>query len=385
MPSRGSRRSEMTGERASGSPRALTAAKLGIALVATGLGFGLTAALVCGLGLLGLVVGMVSWVELSVRGGRLERERGPTRMEESESYPLRLSLGGTLLPPPGGELTDPLLDFPIPVGPRWGRWFSRDVRLDGPGRRELVPARLTVQDPLGLWPRELHSDRSDELVVLPRVEAVDWGEAGSGAGGRPGGDGAGGDAGSARRGLANLEVDGLRPYRDGSPASRIHWPAVARTGEMFERRLVTGGDPRPLVVLDPRGGTERAEWEKAMRAAASLCVWLGRAGGCDLLLPGERRPLGIDPALHGWPAAHTRIALADPAASVGIPSGLRGAVVIWVTAARELPASVRLRHPGSVLVTPHGSRRAAILRVAGCFGYLAVAAERRAPSRRAAA
>ena len=27
---------------------------------------------------------------------------------------------------------------------------------------------------------------------------------------------------------------------------------MARTGEMLERRLVAGGEPRPLVVLDPR-------------------------------------------------------------------------------------------------------------------------------------
>jgi uncharacterized protein (DUF58 family) len=368
----------------SGSPRAPATAVLGLLLTASGLGFGLTAALVCGLGLLGLVAGAVSWVELATLGGRLERERGPGRVDERDPYPLRLRLQGTLLPPPGGELMDPLLERPLLVGPRWRRRLARDVWLEGPGRRHLAPSHLTVRDPLGLWRRELSSSQSDELVVLPRVEPVRWAEGGTERGGRSEGSGSDSDAHSRRGGLAQFEVDGLRPYRDGSPASRIHWPAVARTGEMLERRLVAGGDPRPVIVFEPRGG-DRAERERAMRAAASLCVALARMGGCDLVLPGERRPFTIEPGLRSWPEAHTRIALADPRAGVGAPSRLRGAVVLWVTAGRGLPASLRRLDPRSLVVTPHGSRRTAAFRVAGCFAYPARASERRTAPRRAAA
>ena len=375
----------MTGVRESGSPRAPATAALGVALTAAGLGFGLTAALVCGLGLLALVIGAVAWVELSTWRGRLQRERGPARIDERDPYPLRVRLAGTLLPPPGGELRDPLLDRPVGVGPRWRRRLARDIWLEGPGRRRLGAADLTISDPLGLWRRRLSTARSDDLVVLPRVEEVLWGESGTEAGGRSDGTGSASDANARRGGLAQFEVDGLRPYRDGSPASRIHWPAVARTGEMLERRLIAGGDPRPLVVFDPRGAAERADRERAMRAAASLCVALARAGGCDLLLPGERRPLTIDSALRSWPEAHTRIALADHGAAVPDPGRLRGAVVLWVTAARGLPGSVRSLRPGSVVVTPHGSRRSSMFRVAGCSAYPAVATERRARRRRVAA
>jgi uncharacterized protein (DUF58 family) len=374
----------MTEVRDSGSPRAAATAKLGIAFIAAGLGFGLTAALVCGLGLLGLVAGAVAWVELSTRGGRLERERGPSRIDERDSFPLRLRVRGALLPPPGGELTDPLLDRPVPIGPRWSRRLSRDIRLGGPGRRRLDSARLIVRDPLGLSRRELRSARSDDLVVLPRVEPVQRAEGGSEIGGRSEGSGGVGDAGSARVGLAQAEVDGLRPYRDGSPASRIHWPAVARTGEMLERRLVADGEPRPIVVFEPRGAG-RVHQERAMRAAASLCVALARAGGCDLLLPGQPRPLTIDPGLRSWPEAHTRIAMADPRVGVAAQASLHGAVVLWVTAGRGLPPSLGRLRPGSLLVTPHGSRRGAIFRVSGCFAYPAGASERRALPRRAAA
>src|SRR4051812_22500381 len=117
----------MKAERASGSPRAPATAALGAAFTAAGLGFGLTAALVCGLGLLALVAGAVAWVELASRWGRLERERGPSRIDERDPSPLRLRLAGTLLPPPGGELRDPLLERPLSVGPRWSRRITRDI------------------------------------------------------------------------------------------------------------------------------------------------------------------------------------------------------------------------------------------------------------------
>jgi uncharacterized protein (DUF58 family) len=351
------------------APRAPITAALGAAFFLVGLGFGLPAALVCGIALLTLAIGAVAWVELATRGGRLERLPGPGRLEESEPYPLRIRLRRTLLPPPGGELSDPLLDRSVPVGPRWPRRLDRAVWLQTPGRFQLDPAGLLVRDPLGLWQRRLHSDVALDLIVLPRIDAVRWeGRGGAPQGQLPGARHAGAAA-SRRGGLAQFEVDGLRPYRDGSPASRIHWPAVARTGEMIERRLVSGGDPRPLIVFDPRGAAERDHLERAMRATASLCVELGRTGGCELLLPGERRPLVIDPALRSWPEAHVRIAVCDPKAGPLLPPGMSGGAVLWVTAGAGLPSALRRLRTGSFLITPSGSRGAAAFRVSGCFGY----------------
>jgi hypothetical protein len=223
-------------------------------------------------------------------------------------------------------------------------------------------------------------------VVLPRIDPVRWAGSGADPRGQSAGSGNASDAISRRGGLAQFEVDGLRPYRDGSPASRIHWPAVARTGEMIERRLVAGGEPRPLIVFDPRGAPDPGHRERAMRAAASLCVEFARTGGCDLLLPGERRPLTIDAALRSWPEAHVRIAVSDPTAGPALLPALRGSAVLWVTAGRGLPGSLRGLRGGSFLITPTGSRRVAAFRVSGCFGYpIDAMAERRDTRRRAAA
>ena len=86
---------------------------------------------------------------------------------------------------------------------------------------------------------------------------------------------------------AEFEVDGLRPYREGSPASRIHWPALARSGEMHERRMVAGAEATPLVVLDAELPDDQEALDRAVRAAASLCVHLAPGSGCSVLLPGS--------------------------------------------------------------------------------------------------
>jgi uncharacterized protein (DUF58 family) len=374
----------MNGEAEARGPRAPSTAALGTAFLAAGLAFDLPAALVCGIGLLALALGAVAWVELATLGGCLEREPGPARVEESEPYPLRIALRRTLLPPPGGELTDPLLERSVAVGPRWARRLEREIWLETPGRRRLPPARLVVRDPLGLWRRRLESEGSADLVVLPRIDPVRWNGAGADARGQAAGSGSASAATARRGGLAQFEVDGIRPYRDGSPASRIHWPAVARTGEMIERRLVAGGEPRPVVVLDLRDGDAAAR-QRAMRAAASLCVELARAGGCDLLPPGERRPLTIDPALRSWPEAHVRIAVSDPSAAPAVLPSRSGGPVVWVTAGRGLPPSLRRLRPGSFLVAATGSRRGAAFRVSGCFAHPVAGADRNAARRRVAA
>jgi hypothetical protein len=113
----------------------------------------------------------------------------------------------------------------------------------------------------------------------------------------------------------------------------------------------------------------------AVRAAASLCVWLAREGGCSILLPGDRRPIEVGHELGGWHAVHMRLALveegpAPPASTLGP----RGGAVVWVTAAdlRAAPRALERVPAGArYVVTPGplpGARPA--FEVAGCTGCL---------------
>ena len=139
--------------------------------------------------------------------------------------------------------------------------------------------------------------------MLPRVEPVTApGGGGAGAGVH---GGAGIDSGVMGRRLdasmAELEIDGLRPYREGTSASRIHWPSVARSGEMLERRLVAELDSAPLIVLDAVGAGRTRRGSTRRCAPPRRCASIsGHAGGCAILLPGERRPVEIGHDLAGW-------------------------------------------------------------------------------------
>src|SRR5688572_894247 len=101
-------------------PAAPTAAGLGAALIAAGLGFGSPSLLVPGLGLLGLALIAYVWVGLAAPS-KLVRAPGPSRVIEDEPFRLRIRAHGGVLPLPGGELTDPVLEAPLRVGPGWRR------------------------------------------------------------------------------------------------------------------------------------------------------------------------------------------------------------------------------------------------------------------------
>ena len=194
---------------------------------------------------------------------------------------------------------------------------------------------------------------------------------------------------AAAEALAAVDLDGLRPYRPGTSASRIHWQALARGAGLLERRLQADGDSRPLVVLDARGSGAIELLDAAVRAAASLTLELARSGGCGLLLPGEQRATAIDRELISWPAAYARLALVDgTGAGSRAPSlgryGARIGPMIYVAAQAPDRLPTTAAGPGrgvTVLVVPKrglvgdrppGIRGAlvATLEVSACRGFL---------------
>jgi len=50
------------------------------------------------------------------------------------------------------------------------------------------------------------------------------------------------------------------------------------------------------------------------------------AGGCRVLLPGERLPIPVENLAEGWPAVHRRLASLRGAAVSAAPAAPRGAV-----------------------------------------------------------
>jgi uncharacterized protein (DUF58 family) len=363
--------------------RPLAVAGFGLALCLAGATFDAASLYVPGVAMIAIAGGATAWVLLAASGAAIDRVTGPHTVVEEEPYPLRIEVRAGVLPPPGGELIEPLLGWPVTIAGRWSRRVRINVRFSRRGRRVLEPGRLVIRDPLRLFSRELVGAGGNEVLVLPRVEPVTapgGGGAGAGAHG-----GSGMDPGVMGRrldaSLAELEIDGLRPYREGTSASRIHWPTVARRGEMLERRLVAELDSAPLIVVDPSEPDSEEGLDMAVRAAASLCVHLGRDRGCAILLPGDRRPMEIGGDLAGWPAVHARLALVESApAPPASTLGPRGGAVIWVTGAsltRAPRALERLPAGARIVVSPGALPRVRpLFEVAGCTGFLIERARR---------
>src|SRR5207245_2736904 len=143
--------------------------------------------------------------------------------------------------------------------------------------------------PLRLAERELvSSGHRGEVLVLPRIEPVLPVE----GGGAPGSENRGregGDSGPlARAGAPELELDILRPYRQGSPATRIHWPTLARLGPSAStprgRSLRQANGPivwvtasHEIPVLSVRKG---AGWIVAPHPLAAGAAVEFRVAGC---------------------------------------------------------------------------------------------------------
>lgn len=357
--------------------RTSVAAGLGIALCLAAGAFAAEPLYVPGLALLLMAAIAAGWVSLAARGAQVLRLVGGAAVEEQTPLRLTVRVQRSGLPPPSAEVQA----FPegslTPLRGGTGATVTTAVRFPRRGRHRLGPASVTISDPLGLCRRAAFS-AFDEVLVLPRILPLHSGEVG----------GAAGVLWSRRASTAEEganEVDSLQEYRPGSPASRIHWPTVARTTSLMERRLVADEDQRPLVVVDPREPSSAAALDDAMRASASLCVHLARHGGCALLLPSDRRPTRLDPELHGFAELHARLALLEPEAG-GPPLGcLTGAeVVLWVTAATGgSTVLAQLRAPVRYLVSPHPeSKWHTQFTVAGCSGQRL---ERARTKRRAAA
>jgi len=349
-----------------------------LATAAFGLTLTLTAALldaeplyVPGLTFMLIAGAAMAWVLIGSHGITVGRTVGAHRVVEDEPLAVLIEVraGATALPT--GAIHDPLLPRPAPLAVgRRGTRVRIAARFARRGRRTLAVPRVVIRDPFGLATRLISTTGEHEILVLPRVEPVL-------VLARSGGDMGLGLTRTRRAALAEVELDGIAPLRPGTPASRIFWPSIARLAEPQERRLHADGDRLPLVVLDPRtapGAAGALDLDAAVRATASLAVHLAKAGGCHVLLPGDRRPTALDVTLAAWPRLHVRLALVGggelpPTRAIHSRLG----PVIYVAAQRLRRPPRALRHApggGRVLVVPVPlpGKRAAFT-VAGCTGH----------------
>jgi uncharacterized protein (DUF58 family) len=347
---------------------AIGCAALGLLLLVVAGTFDAEPLYVTGAALVLLGAGAGAWIALGAWGATVTRTLAARSVAEEEPLSVVVEATRGRLPLPPGWIDEALLPGPVRITAGRSRARVRaEVTFGRRGRRVLPPPALVLRDPFGLAQRVLTGGHDDEVLVLPRVSKV---RATSG-----GGEGVSAHARAALVAAAETEIDGLREHREGSPASRIHWPTVARGAGMMERKLISEADSRPLVVLDPRAPASRDALDAAVRAAASLTVHFARRSGCGLVLPGDRRAVTIDPDLLAWPQAHVRLALIEDVAGPALSAAQnrRGLVVYVASRVIDRPPRGLGRTPGGCLLVVPGAiaGRNAVLEVAGCQGFVA--------------
>jgi uncharacterized protein (DUF58 family) len=349
----------------------------GVLLILVALTFDATVLLVPATALIVLGALVPPWIRLAAAGASVRRELHGDRVVEEQPLEATIEVRRGRFGLPGGQVLDEFAGGTMTLSPYTGGGARSTVRVVARfprrGRLRFDPPALSVYDPLGLARIRRPGDGpADELLVLPRTERVRW--LADELGRQP----ESAALLAAREALAATEVDGLRPYRPGAPASRIHWAALARGAGLLERRLTPDSGSGPLVVLDARMSGPAARLDAAVRAAASLTLELARRTGCELLLPGDRRPIRIGPELAAWPGAHARLALVEGGRDVPAPAlGSRphAGRIYYVLAEPaddngRVPLDWRLR---AVLVMPlefaRGVGYLALFDVSGCRAF----------------
>lgn len=160
------------------------------------------------------------------------------------------------------------------------------IRLPRRGVYGIGPMRIGLADPFGLARIDRDAGPRNEVVVTPRVTALDHalGSAASVDGVLHG---------LQRRSHPNSDELIAREYRYGDPLRRVNWPATARRGELMVREEEQRGDPEVRILLDttlagrPRAGGQR-EWADRVHLGFELGVEVAASIGVHLLERGFR-------------------------------------------------------------------------------------------------
>ncbi|MDQ1386457.1 MAG: hypothetical protein QOG65_3836 [Actinomycetota bacterium] len=144
---------------------------------------------------------------------------------------------------------------------------------DRRGRFEIGPLRATLTDPFGLVSSGRRVLGTEQVIVYPQVHEI-----------VPPPDVGGLDLDRDHPAVkARVESSGdfmtLREYAPGDDLRHVHWRSTARRGHLMMRQNETRRRAPVLLMLDVRPAThDRASFERAVEAVASIATALDRAG-----------------------------------------------------------------------------------------------------------
>jgi len=251
-------------------------------LVITSRLLGVIELLVLGVVGLALLGASLLWVRAQHPALELGRTIAPTRIHVGGDGRVDLAVGNR------GATTTPLLTIDErfgdgrraarfllpPIGPGETARAAYRIPTARRGHYAVGPMIVSLSDPFGVAEVSSELGVVDQVAVYPRIHELASPPLGGG------GLRASADAVRARSvALDGDEFAALREYEIGDDLRKVHWPATARTGELFIRQDTSYREPHVVVVLDTRADAHVDDsFEIAVEVVASLLVRLTRDG-----------------------------------------------------------------------------------------------------------
>jgi uncharacterized protein (DUF58 family) len=146
---------------------------------------------------------------------------------------------------------------------------SYSVLCRSRGRFAVGPLSILITDPFGLARVRVQTMDENELVVYPKVEDVEgWNLAMQGVGA--------GESAVRHLHRSAAEFFTMREYVTGDDLRRIHWPSVARTGQLMIRQDESTRRSTATVFLDNRQASLGDYGSPAFERGVSLAATVGR-------------------------------------------------------------------------------------------------------------
>ena len=178
------------------------------------------------------------------------------------------------------------------------------------GRYRLYRAVLRISDPFGLAQADISLDRTDALLVYPRVYQLDGLFTDTGV--------AGGE--SSRILLhrtSGYDLHSIRDFQHGESLRRVHWRSTAKRRRLMVKEMQDSPRDEAAVLLDgdPAGDcgpVGDSSFDAAVRATASVLNRLVESGQrCSLVVHGAAKVrVRLATAGTEWPTALGELAVA---------------------------------------------------------------------------
>jgi uncharacterized protein (DUF58 family) len=160
-------------------------------------------------------------------------------------------------------------------------WWA-EVTCQQRGAFSLGPFALEVGDPFGLFLAVVRYDRTESVLIYPRVVQLPTVELPRGS--------AGGVTPRRRPLLGVLPAASVRDYALGDSIRHIHWPSTARRGHFMVKEMEQEPSGDVWIVLDLQRAVHRGE---GAIGTLEHCIILAASMAAEMVSGRERRAAGL--------------------------------------------------------------------------------------------